>query len=157
MTKTAGPRPWLDWLLILSQLFLGINAAAAGAAFMIAPDGHLIGMPLSNLKESPFTDFLIPGILLFTFVGVFPLAVAYGLWRRPDWHWPDIINPFKGSHWSWAGSLGASVILIIWITVQVLLLQSVSLLHYLCWGWGLFLLVLTVLPTVQRYYVRKPR
>ncbi len=154
MKSNAAVRPLTDWLLIAFQVCLGLNAVGAGAAFMLAPDGHLIQMPLSNLEQSPFTNYFIPGLLLFTFVGVFPLAVAYGLWKRPDWHWPEVINPFKSTHWSWAGSLAAGVILIIWITVQVLLIQQIAWLHYFCWGWGILLVVFTLLPAVQRYYLR---
>jgi hypothetical protein len=154
MPEKTKPRPFADWLLIAFHVILGINAVAAGAMFIMAPDGHLMQMPLSNLKDSPFRDFLIPGILLFAFVGLFPLGVAYSLWKHPDWRWPDVINPFKGSHWSWAGSLAGGVILIVWITAQVLLLRSVSWLHSFCWSWGVLLLLLTLLPSVRRYHQR---
>jgi hypothetical protein len=139
------------WLLIVLQVLLGLGALAGGGAFILAPDGHLIQMPLSNLKDSPFRDFLIPGVLLFTFVGIFPLGVAYSLWRLPARRWPDALNPFKDLHWSWAGSLAAGAIIIIWITVQVLLIRAVAFLHILYWAWGVLLLVLTLLPSVREY------
>ena len=146
------PRPSTVPLLIWLQVLLALGALAGGAVFIAAPDGHLMQMPLSNLKDSPFKDFLIPGILLFTFVGLFPLAVAYALWKRPNWKWPDAVNPFRDTHWSWAGSLAAGAIIIIWITVQVLLIRAVAFLHVLYWIWGVVLLVLTLLPGVRRYY-----
>lgn len=46
--------------------------------------------------------------------------VAYCLWRKPAWSWPDALNPAKKFHWSWAASLAAGIILLIWISVQVL-------------------------------------
>jgi hypothetical protein len=64
-------------LLIWLQVLLAVGALAGGASFILAPDGHVIQMPLRNLKDTPFKDFLIPGILLFTLVGLFPLAVAF--------------------------------------------------------------------------------
>jgi hypothetical protein len=154
MPKSSVKRPFADWVLIALHSLLGLSALIPGAMFMLAPDGHLIQMPMSNLKESPFRDYFVPGLLLFCFVGVFPALVAYGLWRMPAWNWPDFINPFKKMHWSWAGSLAAGVILIIWITVQVFLIKSVAFLHYLYWGWGAVLMILTLLPGVQRFHQR---
>jgi len=145
-------RPFAVGLLIWLQVLLALGALAGGGTFILAPDGHVIQMPLSNLKDSPFKDFLIPGILLFTFVGLVPLAVAYSLWKRPSWRWPEAINPFRDTHWSWAGSLAAGAIIILWITVQVLLIRAVAFLHVLYWVWGVVLLVLTLLPSVRRYF-----
>jgi hypothetical protein len=152
MQDSSMKRPITDRVLIALLLLLGLSALIPGAMFMLAPDGHLIQMPMSNLRESPFLDYFIPGLLLFSFVGIFPLAVAYGLWRMPAWRWPNLINPFKHQHWSWAGSLAAGVILIIWITAQVLLIRAVAFLHYLYWGWGAVLILLTMLPDVRRFH-----
>ena len=154
MQKKAGARPLADRVLIVLQVLLGVAAMIPGALFMLAPDGRLLQMPMSNLKETPFSNYFIPGLLLFCFIGIFPVGAAYGLWRMPAWRWPNILNPFKQQHWSWAGSLAAGVILIVWITLQVFLIQAVAFLHYLYWGWGLLLVVLTLLPSVKRYHQR---
>ncbi len=138
-------------LLILLQCLLAIGAIFGGGAFILAPDGHLIQMPLSHLKKSPFSDFFIPGIFLFTFLGIYPLVVAYSLWKLPGWRWPDILNPFKQIHWSWAASLAAGVIVLIWITVEVLWVPF-GLVHILFYAWGVALLALTLVPGVRRYY-----
>jgi hypothetical protein len=154
MPRTSRKRPLADRVLIALLLLLGVSALIPGAMLMLAPDGHLLQMPMSNLKEAPFKDYFIPGLLLFCFIGVFPVLVAYGLWRMPSWNWPDLVNPFRHQHWSWAGSLAAGVILIIWITVQVYLIKSVAFLHYLYWGWGALLILVTLLPAVRRYHQR---
>jgi len=96
-------------------------------------------------------------LLLFCFVGVFPVLVAYGLWRMPAWEWPNLINPFRAQHWSWAGSLAAGVILIIWITAQVFLIKSVAFLHYLYWGWGIVVVLLTLTSSVRQFHEREAR
>jgi hypothetical protein len=155
MKNSADPRPATVWLLILLQALLGLGAVASGGALLIAPDGHLMQMPVSMLKHSPFSNFLIPGALLFIFLGIYPLAVAYSLWRRPGWRWPEALNPFKRMHWSWAGSLAAGVILVVWITVEVLMLQSVVFLHILSFAWGIVLILLTLVPGVRRQYARQ--
>jgi len=151
MKDDASARTVAVWVLIFLLVFLGLNAAVAGATFIIAPDGHLIQMPLSNLKNAPFSNFLIPGLLLFLFIGVYPIGIAYGLWKLPSWKWPDVLNPFKRMHWSWAGSLAAGVAAMIWIIVQIQWL-TVSLLHILVFAWGVAILIVTLLPGVRRYF-----
>ncbi len=143
-------RPFSAWILIGLLAFLGINAVVAGGLFIIAPDGHLIQMPLSNLDGSPFSNFLIPGVLLFLFVGVYSLVIAGGLWKLLPWQWPNRINPFKRFHWSWAGSLAAGLILIIWILVQIQWVQF-GMLHIICLAWGTLILMVGLLPGVRRY------
>ena len=157
MPRTSGKRPFADTVLIVLLVVLGVSALIPGAMFMAAPDGHLIQMPMSNLQDSPFRDYFIPGLLLFCFVGVFPVLVAYGLWRMPAWEWPNLINPFRVQHWSWAGSLAAGVILIIWITAQVFLIKSVAFLHYLYWGWGIVVVLLTLASSVRQFHEREAR
>jgi hypothetical protein len=102
-----------------------------------------------------FSNFLIPGVLLFVFIGIYPLAVAYSLWKRPGWRWPNVLNPFKRIHWSWAGSLAAGVLLMIWIGVQVQFM-AIGFLHIICFAWGALLVLLTLLPRVRRHYRLNP-
>lgn len=140
-------------VLIWLQVFLGFGAVVSGALMMISPDGKLMQLPLFLIEDSPFNGFFIPGLILFIFVGVFPLCVAYGLWKRPDWNWPDAINPFKSIHWSWAGSLASAVIVIIWLTVELIWVE-IGFLHYLYYAWGGLLILLTLLSTTRRFYQR---
>jgi len=144
----------LVWLLIALQILLGLGALISGALMMAVPNGSLFQMPLSMLQYSPFSNFFIPGMILFTTLGVYPLLVAYSLWRKPAWIWPDVVNPSKQFHWSWAASLAAGAIALIWITVQVLMLRSVAFLHLLYFVWGWALIGLTLTAAVRRYCAR---
>lgn len=155
MKNNTNTRPFTVWLLIILQILLGLGALGGGGTLMLAPDGRLIQMPVTLLKDTPFTDYLIPGALLFTFVGLYPMAVAYSLWRRPAWRWPDMLNPFKGIHWAWVGSLAAGVAVTIWITVQVLLIGYGSFLQPFYLGWGIVIIGVTLLPNARRYYTRQ--
>src|ERR1700687_4815566 len=74
----AHARPATVWALILLQLLLGLGALFGGGSFILSPDRSLLGVPLELLANSPFTNFLVPGLLLFFCVGVFPSVVAYG-------------------------------------------------------------------------------
>jgi hypothetical protein len=67
---------------ILLEVFLGLGAMFGGGALILAPDGHLLGMPTTLLAGSPFTSFLVPGIILFTLVGLAPLLAATITVRR---------------------------------------------------------------------------
>jgi hypothetical protein len=85
---TARPRstvtrlPGIARLAIGLEIFLGIGALFGGSALILAPDGHLLGMPTSLLAGSPFSSFLVPGIVLFTLVGLAPLLAAAIAFRR---------------------------------------------------------------------------
>ena len=151
MNSQQKSRPVLVTILIFLIFLLGLGAAVSGALLVIAPDGHLLQMPLSNLANAPFRSFLIPGLLLTLFIGIFPLLDAYSLWKQPSWDWPRTINPFRTMHWSWAGSLAAGIAVIIWILVQIQWVQT-GFLHILYLIWGVTILVIAFLPTVRDYY-----
>ncbi len=148
-------RPLSGWILIALHFLLSVGALFGGGAFILGPDGHLIQMPISHLDKSPFSDFIIPGLILFTLLGVYPLVVAYSLWKKPGWRWPDLINPFQQIHWSWAASLATGVIVLIWIAVEVLWVPF-GIVHVLFFLWGAAILILTLLPEVRKFYTRNP-
>ncbi len=50
--------------------FVSLGALAAGALMILSPQGNVMQMPLSMLRGSPFRDFLVPGIILFTINGL---------------------------------------------------------------------------------------
>jgi hypothetical protein len=87
------------------QLLISIGALAAGFLMVIKPDGSAFGMPLSILNGSPFTDFLIPGIILFLVNGAGNLAAG-------------ILSIRKHNLAGFAGIFFGSG-LVIWIFVQV--------------------------------------
>jgi hypothetical protein len=153
MSNTPTRRPLAASVLIFLHVFLGLNGLLGGGAFLLRPDGSLLQMPLDNLAKSPFPNFAIPGLLLFAFLGLYPLAVAYSLWKRPSWRWPDSLNPFRRVHWAWAGSLAAGVIAVAWILVQVLWIPFWFLQAFIL-GWGVLIILVTLLPGVRRYYTR---
>jgi hypothetical protein len=80
--STARPLPGIARLAVVLEVFLGVGALFGGGAFILGPDGHLLGMPTSLLAGSPFPSYLVPGIVLFTFVGVAPLLAAAMTIRR---------------------------------------------------------------------------
>ena len=150
MRPKIDRRPVAVTTLIVLLLLLGLGAAISATALIVAPDGHLIHLPLSLLDNAPFSDFLIPAILLFVFIGVYPLVVAYSIWRQPRWRWLDVINPFRSFHWSWAASLAAGVALLVWITVQIQWVE-IDFLHVSYLVWAGAILVIALLPATRRH------
>lgn len=108
-------RPPELYLLYLFLGFLSLNAIGGGGALMLAPDGSLLQIPLEWMEHSPFTDFFIPGFILFSLNGLLPLAVLYGLIVRPDWRFAEHWNIYSQKHWSWSFSLYCGIISILWI------------------------------------------
>ena len=153
MVQQKSAMPFTAKVLIWLQVLLGFGAVVSGAMMMISPDGSLMQMPLSVIEGAPFKGFFIPGLILFIFVGLFPSCVAYGLWKSPGWNWPNVINPFKKTHWSWAGSLASGVILSVWLTVE-LIWVSIGILHYIYYAWSGLIILLTLIPATRRFCMR---
>ncbi len=87
------------------QLFIGLGAFVSGILMMINSDGRALQMPLTMLKGSPFTDFLIPGLILCIVNGAGNIFSAILSFRRHK------LSGFAGIFF------GSG--LIIWIFVQV--------------------------------------
>jgi hypothetical protein len=146
-----GEYPRSAWILIALVLLLGIMTAVSGALLFLAPDGHLLGLSTGSLDKSPFPDYLVPGILLFVFFGVFPLVVGTGL-VKTGWQGPGALNPFERHHWSWVGSVVGAIILLACIITATILMGYISFLQPLMGAWGIVILVFTALPGIRKYY-----
>ncbi|MCR4394695.1 MAG: hypothetical protein NUV31_10030, partial [Dehalococcoidales bacterium] len=63
------------------------------------------------------------------------------------------INPMKKMHWAWTASWAAGVIMLIWITVETVLLGYLSFLQPVIVVYGIVIIVLTLFPAVRGYYL----
>lgn len=141
-----------SFFLIVLHIFLAIGALGGGGALILDPTGELSQLPLSLLYGSPFSNYLLPGIILVLVLGVMPLLIALGLYRKSDWLLAEKLNIFHEKHWSWTFSLYIGFALIIWITVQVFIIQTLSMLHFIYILYGLVIQAVTLLPSVQEKY-----
>ncbi len=147
-------RPFEVWLLVVLMLFLGIGALISGPMLFAAPDGHLLMWTPEMLEGTPFTNYVIPGVILFLLVGAYQVVVAASLLRLPKWRWPDAINPYKRYHWAWSASWAMGIILLIWVIAETAFIGLTSFLQPLVGAWGVAEVVLTLLPRTRQYCLR---
>lgn len=108
-------------------LLNGIGALYGGYSFIIDPSGKLLGANISWLEASPFTDFLIPGIILFIVLGVGSVVTA-------------IFTIFHIRHYIYLLiAIGTGII--IWILTQIAMIQMLYFLQYIIGGIGLVVLI----------------
>lgn len=128
-------------ILMVSVLFQALSGLGGGIFLIADPTGETLNLPLSFLRDSPFTDYLIPGIILFTVLGVYPLIVSAGLWKR--------------KYWGWLGSILLGIALLIWIFVEIIMIgyQSEPPLQLIYGILGIVLLFLALLPSAKNYFI----
>lgn len=128
------------YTLMVLIFFQGLSGLFGGLTLVIDPTGELLQMPLSMLEGSPFDTFLIPGIILLTILGIFPMSVVYGLWKRRIW--------------AWTGALAVSIALIIWIGVEIWMVgyHSEPPLQLIYGLLGLILLILVLMSSVRNQF-----
>lgn len=107
--------------LLTLHIVVGIGAMAGGLAAVLDPYNPL-GMPTDALKNSPFSNYLIPGIILFTVIGLGNLFGAAMLLLKSKWQ--AYIS----------GVIGGA--LVVWIIVQCIMLGAVVFLHVLFFLFG---------------------
>ncbi len=142
-------RPVSLIILVILLVVIGFGGIVSGPMLFLAPDGGLMQMPVDILEGTPFPDYLIPGIILFLFIGIFPALVGFGLVKQPGWQWAESLNPAKGTHWSWAASWATGIIMLIWIIVETVMLGYISFLQPLIAVWGVLIIALSLLPGVR--------
>jgi hypothetical protein len=146
-------KPLTCLLLILVHLVLSVNALIAGGMMMIKPDGSLLGMQTGRLSNSPFSNYFIPGLFLFTMVGGVSLFSIIGLIAKPAWPLPQKFNLYKDKHWAWTWSLYSGIIVIAWIAIQLLMTDYFWLQPVIIFL-GLLIIILTMTPGIINYYKR---
>lgn len=109
-------------LLILLHLLVGVGAIGGGLAGMLDPQAPL-GMPIELLQHSPFSNYLIPGLILFTVLGLGNLFSVYMLARQSRC-WPHVSSVM-------------GLALVIFIVVQCIMLRLIDPLHVIFFFVGL--------------------
>jgi len=96
--------------LIFLASIVGVLATIIGFMMMAVPDGNMINVNVSILKNTSFQDFRLPGVILFLTVGLSNLLAFFYLF----------VNHKSKFNWSIIGG----VLLIIWIVTQFILIET---------------------------------
>ena len=118
-------------LLVILLVFLSLSGLF-GIVFLIDPSGELVEMPLSHLDKLPIDTFFLPGLFLLIVYGLGSAIITYGLLRQLFW------APVAG--------LLLGLVLIGWVTGQIILWGAPAMLQYiyLTVGAAIFLLSLII-------------
>lgn len=139
------------YLLLATHLLLSINGLIGGLLLMIKPDGSKLQMDPTWLGRTPFQNYFLPGLLLFTFVGLLSMITLLGLMFKFKASILNKVNIYPEKHWAWTYSLYSGFSTIIWITVQLILTQYFWLQPVILFI-GTGILICTLMPGVIRHY-----
>jgi hypothetical protein len=123
-------------LLFALHAFVGVGAVFGGLAAITNPTSPL-GIPIEVLKNSPFSNFLIPGIILFTLIGLGNIFSAL------MFRFKSRFQGYISSVFSWA--------LVIWIVVQCIMLNSIAALHVIFFTIGLIEATLSMILLYKQH------
>jgi hypothetical protein len=155
--RVQSQTPISFWLLLVLLAFLGVGALGGGAFLLIDPSGASMQWSLEALHGSPFQNYLIPGLLLFTVFGVGSVVVMVALLLRPKWSFATSLTQFTGKHWTWSAALAIGLGQIIWIIAQVLMVSISSWLQPVCAAIGVLIVLLTLEPGLQEFLALETR
>ncbi len=150
MKKSKRPVPVI--ILIFFVFIQAISGLWGGIALIISPKGELLQLPLNFLDGTPFNNYIVPGIILFTFLGIFPAIVLIGLIMQLNWKAFNFINLYKEQHWSWTGSLYTGIILILWIDFQIMLIGYKHFIQSVYALLGVIIVAFSLIPSVKTFY-----
>lgn len=115
--------------LTLLTGFVTLTAIAGGMLLIMDQEGTSLRLTTSMLKNTPFDDYLMPGILLISLVGGIN-GVA-------------LVSQLTRSSLIYRGTIAGAVVLIIWTIIQMLIFSGTSWLQLLFLFIGVFMVLLT--------------
>lgn len=144
-------RSFFLYFIYLLHLILSFTSLVGGAMLVIKPDGSLLGMQTEWLNESPFKNYLIPGLILFTLNGILPMLTVIGLFLKPKWEFANLFNIYPNRYWAWTYSLYVGIITITWIIMQQMMTNYFWIQPVVIFI-GLLIIICTMLPSVMKEY-----
>ena len=114
-------------LLFILLSFIAITATVSGILMISQPDGSILKLKPELLAGSPFSNYLVPGILLACVVGVVNVVAVF-------------LNMMRHRQRYNAAIAGGAVI-ITWILVQVMMIGTIHWLHILYFSAGILVVL----------------
>lgn len=115
-------------ILFILVCFIALTAIPSGLMMISSPDGILLKLDPGLLKSTPFKNFMAPGILLTILVGVTNLLAVISNMMRHH------------SRYNWA--LAGGIMISGWTIVQMILINTVSWLHFIYLGAGIIIVLM---------------
>lgn len=121
---------------IMLLTVIAAGALAAGYSFMVEPSGDGVGIPTDYLEpDAPFDHYFIPGVVLFTVIGVFSALIAFLALRQTVPY--ALLILIEGC------------IYIGWITIQLTMVVAFHPLHAIVASIGAMLVVIGAILTKE--------
>lgn len=98
------------YIAITLLLINGMSAMGGGILLVARPNGQILRLSTDLLAHSPFSDFLIPGLVLIFFNGLSSLVLAI----------ITIINSKPSPYFI----IAQGIFLTLWIIIQVLMIRT---------------------------------
>ena len=126
-STTRAPRTAATRTLVGLSAFLGLGAIGGGVTFLLDPSGGAAGLTVELLERAPVDSYLLPGLLLVLGFGV-PASILVAAILRPGDGPPRLrvlrwVEQRSRHRWAWLGSRLLGAVLMVWIVVQVLLIE----------------------------------
>jgi hypothetical protein len=115
--------------LTLLTTFVTLTAIAGGMLLIMDQEGASLHLTTSMLNNTPFDDYLMPGILLLSLVGGINGAA--------------LVSQLTNSSLMYRWTIAAAVVLITWTIIQMLIFSGASWLQLLFLFIGVFMVLLT--------------
>lgn len=123
-------------LLVILLVFLSLSGLF-GIFFLIDPYGEMVGIPINLLDKLPIDTFILPGLFLIIVYGIGSSVITFGLIRQLFW------APTVG--------LLLGLVLIGWISGQIILWGEPMFLQYLYFSIGTAIFVLSLIVKKQGF------
>jgi hypothetical protein len=123
-----------EGMIVMLEFALALGSFMSGIGLLLAPDGQFLGWTTEPLQGTPFSDYVIPALMLVAIGGILPLIVAIAALRRRAW-----------SAW---GHLVVGSLLVLWIGAQLLWIGYISLLQPIFGALGFIIAALALVAIV---------
>lgn len=148
---STNPKPVSVYLLAVVLTLQSFTALVCGAAMMWDPSGVSMQLPSVVLETAPFKNFFIPGMFLFTCLGLLPLVASFALLNKNSTRFLNRFNIYTDYRVGWMLSLFSGFGNIIWITAQLFFTETYFFLQTVYEVVGLLILILSLWPSTMNY------
>ena len=145
-------KPFALYVLLFLLAFLSLGAFVGGIPLLIDPTGDLLTLPISLLEGTPFSSFLIPGLILTLVFGIFPSIVGYALIKMPRWKRAGILNILPDMYWAWTYAIYIGFGQILWISIQTVIINEAGMVHLFYTLIGISIVGIALLTPIRTYY-----